>query len=171
MEENERGLYIVDTETEDKRFVKSNVRGAIIKEIETRNLDIAETNRMCLNAVPADGNGEMLILRLNGQLRSGAKSMINREEINRIAVQRGFLIAKTYLTELLNPEARVQIETRKRTLEEIEREFLSKLGYKKDVVDMAIEITGALGKDMTPSEKSLAISHAMSVIKGVLNLK
>jgi DNA repair exonuclease SbcCD nuclease subunit len=171
MDEPDRGFYVVDTETGEKTFVKSNTRQAIVKKLEVKELTVAEVNDLILESVPNQGNNTMLILRLHGQLKSGAKSMIDREKVNQVAEQRGFLIAKTYVTQLLNPEVKVHVETRKRSLEEIERDFLSKLGYKSDVVEMAIEITKSLGKDMTPSEKEQARGHATSIIKEVLGLK
>ncbi len=171
MDEIERGFCIVDTDTGTRKFERCNTRDVILREINADGLPVNDVNEKCVAAVPHEGKNAMLILKLKGQLKSGAKSMIDREKINQIATSRGFLVAKTYLTGLLNPEVKIHVETSKRSLEDIERDFLSKLGYERGVVDMAIEITKSLGRDMAPNEKSQAISHAASVIREALKLK
>lgn len=171
MGDSERGFYIVDTETGKKEFERCNTRDVVVKEVVIKDLSVDEVNQKCISAIPDNGKDALLVIKLKGQLKSGAKSMINRENINQTAKNRGFLIAKTYLGGLLNPEVKFHIETKKRSLENIERDFLSKMGYEKDIVDMAIDLTKVLGKDMTPKEKTRAMSHVTSVIKEVLKLK
>jgi DNA repair exonuclease SbcCD nuclease subunit len=168
MDDNDRGFFIVDTISGGKEFRKCNTRDAITKDVEIKDLTIDDVNQKCIDMIPKKGDGEILILKLKGSLKNGVKSMIDKERINSLARERGFLIARTRTTHLVNPEVKIHVDTKKKSLEDIEREFLGKLGYEKSVVELAIEMTKILGKDIIPSKKGEVIAHVISMIEEVM---
>jgi DNA repair exonuclease SbcCD nuclease subunit len=161
--DEERGFYIVDTDG-SKEWIKTNQRDAIVRELKIDCSD-KEANERCIELLPEKGNGEIFIIRLKGRLASGTKGSIDRRMIDSIAKDRGFLTAKTYISQLANPESRVHVQTKKRSLEEIEKEFLEKSGYGEKVVDLAVNLIKVLGGEMSPSEKEKAVGQAEKLVR------
>ncbi len=161
----ERGFYIVDEG--EKKWVKSNSRNATVKELKVE-CSAEEVNRLCIESLPEEGDGEMVIIRLKGRLTKGTKASIDRQMIDAVARERGFLTAKVYISQLANPESKVYVETKKRSLKEIERDFLESSGYDGKMVELALNLINVLGGEMTPSEREGAVMEARKLVGDAL---
>lgn len=147
--DREKGFFIV--EDGKARWVKLETRKFVIQQVNCNNLSPLQIPELCRKII-RENKGGILILRLLGRLASGNKSEINREIIERIASEKGYIFTKVDTTSLLDQSSPTIIEIKRKSLDEIEEEFLRKQKYSEGEIKLAKYLIKLLGRELKPSE-------------------
>jgi DNA repair exonuclease SbcCD nuclease subunit len=148
--DEEKGFFFF--EEGNLKWVKLDTRQIIIKKVDCNNLSPEEVTKICLQKIVPGKEGAILIFKLIGRLGRGMKSEIDRTKVNRVGVEKGYLITKMYLTNLQNPLSKEVAAVKRRTLEEIEEEYLLAQKYSEKTIAVAKEIIRILGQEIPPAE-------------------
>lgn len=158
---------LTEMKTSDSKFVnlvengvitkiKLNTRRIIRKTVNVNGLSPREATEKCLTKISEKGNGELLILELEGTLRTGTKGEINKLLINEESVKKGFLHCAVYVKDVKNPDRKVE-KVRAISVDELEREHLKELGYSNNELIKAQQVLNLAGKKLNNEELSLLI--------------
>lgn len=143
-------------------FIRLKVREAQTLDINSNNLSPDEINEEIIKNIQEASNKPLLLINLSGKLKEGNKTMINRESIHEKAVSKGYLHAKINMNNLENSESRIHLQTGKKTIQEIEDEYLSKQGYEKEEVKQAKILIKELGVKLTAKELDDKVQRIIS---------
>jgi len=142
-------------------FIKLKTREVIIKNIDCNRLSPEEITNKCINNLARSENG-LIVLKLQGVLSKGLRNEVDIAVIKERAISKGYLYCNVRLSGLSNPGESVNTKTR--TIDEIENEFLKKKGYDKNQVRIAIQLIDLLGKDYKSSQIERVIEKAEEII-------
>ena len=129
MKSREKGFYIIDTKSKSREFIKLELTNSKIHEIKSNNLGPNEIIESMKNLI-SPSNGEMIFFILKGKMKSGSKAEIARNEIFDLALKRGYLLSKIYMSELFD-SFQTQVVAGKKSAHEIEIEFFESRGFGK----------------------------------------
>ncbi|MFA5333418.1 MAG: DNA repair exonuclease [Candidatus Nanoarchaeia archaeon] len=138
MKSEKKGFFEYETISKKFEFIELKTRKSIIHEIDCTGLNPEEiTDKMEELIKPA--NQEMIFFMLKGKMKKGLKSEINRQRITELAMKNNYLLSKIYLNQLEDAFSE-QIIMGKKSINEIESEFLISKGFSKDETLAAIKI-------------------------------
>lgn len=163
MKNETKGFIIYDTNANDYEFVKLETRKSIIKDIDCNNLT-PEVIIEKLKEEIKDGKKEMLFFVLKGRLKKGLKSEINKQEIYYFAKKKNYLFCKIYTGLLENPDEK-QTSIGKKSINEIEREFLKNKGLNENEILISQKLIKELGKDLTPTQLTDSVDSVIKWLK------
>jgi len=143
------------------RFIKLETREVGVREIDCNNLNPEEITAKCIDNLKPSNQG-LLILKLKGTLKEGKRNEVDTQVIKEQAQTKGYLYCNVRISGLNNP-GEVSINTKK-TIEDIEKEFLKKKGYSESEVMIARQLIELLGKDYKPQELIKAINKAGELV-------
>jgi len=147
-EVGEKGFFYV--EDGRRKWIPLKTRKFVELVVNCDGLTPSEVSQKVRERIEPN-DGAILLIRLKGRLKEGSKAEINRKGIMDTALERGYLYANIYTSELLNPkEAQVSLEHK--SLEEIEKEYLEKKGYKGKELEVGMRLIDLFGKRLTASE-------------------
>lgn len=148
--ECERGFYFInDKET---KYIKLNPRKIIIKEIKAEGLIPQEVVEKCLLEIKETKENPILILKISGRLKKGRRIEINKNVMQELGKEKGYLYVKVIANDLLNPEDFEKARLKSKTLDEVESEYLKSKGYSKNEIETAQELIKNLGEKLTQTE-------------------
>lgn len=163
-ESKKKGYCIV--EDGKIKFVETNTRPIRVVELNCTSMSASEVTKKCCELIP-DEKDAIFVIKLKGRLREGVKGEIDRNLINEVSKQKGLLFTKIYLSELQNPINSNYIEVKKKSLSEIEEEYLLKQNYSREIIDAAKEIIRILGSELSGNELELAKKKVISILEGL----
>ena len=145
------------------------------REIQWENVNCnaltpEQVEKKCLELMKKVENQPLLILKLKGILSKGSRSEINRSRILKQAIGKGYLYAHTSISDLSNPVDDVHVSVMEKSVQSIEREFLTKKGFKGDDLRLAEKIIETLGREMTPQEIQASQKSIVQEIEGLAGL-
>ncbi len=155
---NDKGFIYYD---EKPCFVKVKTREVSVLRINCNALTPEEIMNKCLNNIGTSSNG-LIILKLCGELRRGLKGEINRELIRNAYKDAGWLYCEVRIKDLSDPGK--SVVSHKKTLSEVEHEYLRKQGYSKKEVSKAKAFINLFGQSLTRNELSNAVAEAMKLL-------
>lgn len=144
----EKGFYI--NENGSLRFVKLNTRPIVIKEIDCNNLSSDEVMKK-VESLEKTESKSILFLKMYGKLK-GKRREIDRALINKDAIEKGYFIAKTSLSELKEEGEKAEISVENKSSDNIEKEYLEAQKYSEKQIDLAKMIMDYLGSKLPPRE-------------------
>ncbi len=171
MEKNpDKGMYIVDVidRRPKYRWMPFVTRNIMTKIVEFRELSPSEAMTKIIAEIPRVESGSILLLKLKGNLSIGLRGEINRQRIEAIAKERGFLHCKIFLGDVTDQNGIEYQDTKDKTLEEIESEYLKKKGYEDHVVALAKNFIKLIGLPQTPSELETNSQRCVEMIDQTL---
>ncbi|MDD5182290.1 MAG: DNA repair exonuclease [Candidatus Nanoarchaeia archaeon] len=163
----EKYFCIVDTETKKYEKIRINTRPIVSVSVNCAGCDAKEVSQKTIMSIPPSGDQAILIIKLNGKLGKGTKSGIDRNIISESAKSSGYLYTKIYLSELENPEAPF-VSTERKTVSEIEEEYLKKQKYDDASVNVAKQMITLFGKKLSPAELKARQKAAVEIVRGFL---
>ncbi len=137
-------------------FVKLKTRKVEVREVNCNNLSPEEATSKCLSELK-ESNGALIVLKLNGTLRTGKRNEINVSQIVREALSKGYLHCNVRISNVNNPGENILSA---RPVNEMEKEFLSSRGYSEKEIMVAQQLIDILGNNYTPDELEKAIIRA-----------
>ena len=155
---NDKGFIYYD---EKPCFMKVKTREVSVLRINCNALTPEEIMKKCLNNIGTSNNG-LIILRLCGELRRGLKGEINRELIRNAYKDAGWLYCEVRIKDLRDPGK--SVVSHKKTLSEVEHEYLRKQGYSKKEVSKAKAFINLFGQSLTRNELNNAVAEAMKLL-------
>jgi DNA repair exonuclease SbcCD nuclease subunit len=169
--DKEKGFYIVEVNEKKEtrlKWIKIEMRKILIRSLNCNNFSPSEVTENCIKLIKEEAanikNG-ILILELNGRLKSGNKSEIDRIRIEKLSKELGILITQVYTSNLLDPSSSMTIDVKSKSLEEIEIEYLQKQKYDDKVIKLAKELISILGQDLSSEEIEREVERAYNIIQ------
>jgi DNA repair exonuclease SbcCD nuclease subunit len=147
--------------------IEIETRKIVSLTVNCNDMDAAKVSEAVVKKIPPEGEGKILIIKMNGKLGKGVKSEIDRIKISDSSKSKGYLYSKIYIGELENPEAPF-VSAKRLTPSEIETEYLEKQKYRKEEIKVAKQLITLLGKKLKPSETEARIKAATEVVRGFL---
>lgn len=159
--DKEKGFFLI--EDNRAKWIRLNTRNFIVQPVNCNNLSPDQVVELCRKMI-RPSRGGILILKLMGRLSKGNRNEIDREAIENFAKENGYLFVKIYSSELLNPDSIAVLEIKKKSLEEIEEEYLRRQKYDEGAIKLAKLLISHLGKELKPSEVNEICSRLYKVL-------
>jgi len=140
-----KGFIDYDTSSKDYKFVELKIRKVIIHDINCTGLNPLDVTEKMISLLKPS-NKEMVFFILNGRLKEGIKSEINRQAFSELAMKNNYLLSRVYLNQLEDAFSE-QITFDKKTIQDIEFEFFKSRGFKDEEISTAINIINLIVGD------------------------
>jgi DNA repair exonuclease SbcCD nuclease subunit len=140
-----KGFIDYDTSSKDYKFVELKIRKVIIHDINCTGLNPLDVTEKMISLLKPS-NKEMVFFILNGRLKEGIKSDINRQAVSELAMKNNYLLSRVYLNQLEDAFSE-QITFDKKTIQDIEFEFFKSRGFKDEEISTAINIINLIVGD------------------------
>ncbi|MCW1309957.1 MAG: hypothetical protein QXP04_04660, partial [Candidatus Nanoarchaeia archaeon] len=166
----EKGFYIVEVDNgkTSLKWIKVKVRKIMVRKLNCNNLSAHEATENCLKLIREEAknleNG-VLILKLEGRLKSGSRGEIDRTIIEKVSKEFGVLITQVYVSDLLDPTSAISIDIRSKSLEQIEQEYLERQKYDTKMIKVARELISILGQELGGDEIEREVNKACEIIE------
>lgn len=144
------------------RFIRIKTREVRVLKINCDELTPEQVIIKCLNHITKSDKG-LIILNLVGKLGRGSKGEINKESIRNAYKEAGWLYCEVR-TNNLNNLSKSVVAGAKKTLEEIEYEYLKKQGYNESEIIKAKSFIDLLGESLSKSELSKAVREVLKLL-------
>ena len=138
LKNEEKGFYIIDVDNTNsftKYFIPLKTRKVIVKKINVNNLSPDQATQLCMSQIFDVDDNPILIFKLDGKLKSGNRSEIDKSKINIIAKEKGYLFSNVLTSDVLNPEQN-KITIVSKSVEEIEKEYLKKKNFDDKIISL-----------------------------------
>jgi exonuclease SbcD len=166
VEREKKGFYLFDTATKKHDFIRLDVRESEVINFNCNSLSSDDVIIELIKKVGA-GAGRMLFFRLDGRLKSGNKSVMNKQEVYDAALKAGYLFCKVYDGSLSNHDEE-QLEIKTKSISELESDFFKNKGFSSKELLLAIDLLDILGRDASSSEREQLINEAVNKTREVL---
>ena len=165
--QKEKSFCVVDTETNEIKRIKLNIRKHVIYKINCDGLDAKEVTDKCISEVNEISPGAVLIIKLYGKLANGMKSEIDRNKIFNWGRENGFLTTKIYIGDLENP-GKPFVSSSIKSPSKIEEEYLKQQKYNDSEIKLAKDIIKIMG-NVSGKEVEIVKEDAIKLIEGALS--
>ncbi len=156
---NEKGFFFYDNG--NLKFVKIKTRPVKVIKVNCNGLSPEQVVEKCKSLVEESNNG-IIILKLHGELKAGLKGEINKESIRNAFKGAGWLYCEIRTKDLKDPGK--SIVSHKKTLDEIEYEYLKKQGYNEREIELARTFINLLGESLAKNELKKAVMEAFALL-------
>jgi len=165
---DEKGYYLIDTETGEYKFVRIKTRPVIVLEVEANDEDADTLMDKAINSIKEvkskEGEEPILIILFYGKIKD-KRSKIDKGYLSRVAKEKGYLFANVSISRLKEEEDNQDIEIKQTNVKDIEKEYLGAKGYSESEVELAQKIMEILGAKLKPSELEKEVEKVKKLIE------